>query len=193
MTRTQPDQLTAVLNADPQGGLNQALPLVYEQLRAIARNQLARERPDHTLSATALVHEAYLKLSAQQESQWQNRAQFFAVASTAMRRILVNHARDRVTAKRGGQAAHTDLYEDDLVERLGVEDRLEEILNIDQLLERLSHLDPRAARVVECRYFAGYTNEETAEALDISLITVKRSWRLAQAWLARELGSAALE
>jgi len=185
----QPEDLTQLLNRSVEGdGLPRALPLIYDQLRALARRHLSGERPGHTLSPTALVHEAYLKLNAQRQSHWQNRAQFFAVASMAMRRILVNHARDRVAAKRGSGAVKLELDEAaaeafDLTAR----DRLEEILTVDQLLKRLEAIDPRATRVVECRYFAGYTNEETAEALEVSVITVKRAWRLAQAWLAREL------
>ncbi|MEM9300524.1 MAG: ECF-type sigma factor [Pseudomonadota bacterium] len=182
--------LTALLNTteDGGGGVAAAFEHVYDELRRLAQHQLCAERPDHTLSATALVNEAYLKLAAQDRSRWENRAQFFSVASTAMRRILVNHARDRSRQKRGGGAQRVDLDRGDVLGQLVSEDRYEEILTVDRLLEGLGQVDPRASRVTECRYFAGYTNEETAAALDLSVITVKRSWRLARAWMARELG-----
>jgi len=185
-----PAEITALLNAeDAEGrGVAAVFEYVYDELRRLAQHHLRAERPGHTLSATALVNEAYLKLAGQDRARWANRAQFFSVASTAMRRILVNHARDRTRLKRGGNAERVELERAELAGQLVDEDRCEEILAVDRLLGGLGDLDPRAARVTECRYFAGFTNEETADALGVSVVTVKRSWRLAQAWMARELG-----
>ncbi len=160
---------------------------VYGELQRLAQHHLKSERPGHTLSATALVNEAYLKVASQDRARWANRAQFFSVASTAMRRILVNHARDRTRQKRGGKAERVTLESIEGSGDLVSEDRYEEILTVDRLLGGLAEVDGRAARVTECRYFAGYTNEETAEAMGLSVVTVKRAWRLARAWLAREL------
>lgn len=170
--------------------MDAAFEHVYGELRRLAQHHLGAERPDHTLSATALVNEAYLKLAAQDGMHWTNRAQFFSVASLAMRRILVNHARDRARHKRGGGAERVELDSPALLTQLVDRSRCDEILLVDRLLDGLAELDLRAARVTECRYFAGYTNEETAEALGVSVITVKRSWRLARSWMARELGAA---
>ncbi len=190
---TKPDascsSLTLLLNGEesPDQGFGAAFEQVYGELRRLAQHHLNAERPGHTLSATALVNEAYLKLSAQTRTEWLSRGQFFSVASTAMRRILVNHARDRCRLKRGGGAEQVDLESPDVLSRLVSDDRCAEILAVEGLLEGLAEIDPRAARVTECRYFGGYTNEETADALEVSVITVKRAWRLARAWMAREL------
>lgn len=187
------DDLTALLLAAEGGNpaaLDRALPLVYDELQRLARRHLAGERPGHTLTPTALVHEAYLKLVDQTRARWQGRDQFLAVASLAMRRILVNHARDRRRLKRGGDSPRLSLTSGmDIVEPEQGADA-DFILTLDSLLDRLATFDPRAARVVECRYFAGLDVEETAAALGIGTATVKRDWALARAWLRRELDAA---
>src|SRR5688572_3109341 len=164
-------------------GLDHLLPVVYDELYRLARRQLRDERADHTLGATALVHEAYLKLSGLDRMHWQNRAHFMAVAAQAMRRVLVNHATARTAQKRGGKRERVAL--DDVI--LVTAERAEELIALDAALTRLAERDPRQARVIECRFFAGMSIEETAEALDISPVTVKRDWTLARAWLHREL------
>jgi len=163
--------------------VNALLPLVYGELHAIAENQLYRERKDHTLNATALVHEAYLKLVDQSRVTWQNRAHFLGVAARAMRRILINYAVARRAEKRGGEMIATT-YDDDLVPRASAAD---ELVALDQALVRLQQLDERQAAVVEYRFFGGLTQEEIAEVLGVSVPTVKRDWRLARAWLIHEL------
>jgi RNA polymerase sigma factor (TIGR02999 family) len=163
--------------------LDAVLPAVYEELRQIARRQLSSERGDHTLQPTALVHEAYLKLSRLDRIEWSSREQFFAVAAQAMRRILVDHAVSRRAAKRGGGRTPVPLDEVVLVS----EDDAEQVLVLNDLLSRLEQMEPRLGRVVECRYFAGMSTEETAAALGISAATVKRDWTMARAWLNREM------
>jgi RNA polymerase sigma factor (TIGR02999 family) len=167
-------------------GLDQILPLVYDELRAMARRQLRAERSDHTLQPTALVHEAYLKLVDQDQVAWQNRQHFFSVAAMAMRRLLVDHARERGRLKRGGDQAKVTFT---LSLPLASDDQVAEIVAVDDLLATLAEFDPRAARVVECRYFAGLSVDETAAALELSPRTVKRSWQLARAWLRKEMGA----
>lgn len=164
--------------------LDRLMPLVYEELQRLARHHLRDERAGHTLNTTALVHEAYLKLVDQREVKWQNRAHFFALASMAMRRILVNYARRRNRAKRGGGTPRLTL-DDGLV--VMSDARAEEVVALDEALTRLEALNERAARVVECRFFAGLTIAETSEALGTSATTIKRDWRLAKTWLRREL------
>jgi RNA polymerase sigma factor (TIGR02999 family) len=164
--------------------LDDLVPDVYEDLRRIAHRQLRGERPDHTLGTTALVHEAYLKLAKLDRLAWQSRAHFCAEAARAMRRILVDHAERRRAQKRGGGAPHAS-YEDVLA--LTSEDA-DGLLALHEALERLQRERPRHARVVECRFFGGMSLPEVAEALDLSLATVKRDWQLARAWLNRELG-----
>jgi len=166
-----------------KAALDRLMPIVYDELRQLAKRYLARERPEHTLQPTALVHEAYVKLIDQQSVRWQNRAHFFGIAAQLMRRILVDHARRRDAAKRG-----------DGVRNLALEDfALEtpapalDILALDQLLVTLTALDPQQGRIVELRFFGGLTVEESAEVLGISSTTVKRDWRSAKAWLYREL------
>jgi RNA polymerase sigma factor (TIGR02999 family) len=162
------------------------VPLVYERLHDMARNQMRGERVHHTLSATALVHEAYLKLVDQTRVDWKNRAHFFAIAAQAMRRILINHAQRRLAAKRGaGQAMVT--FDEELV---GGDMRPEELLELDRALERLKQLSGRQVQVVEYRFFAGLTHQETGEVLGVSEATVRLDWRLARAWLSRELRAA---
>ena len=155
-------------------------PVVYEQLKRIASRQLSREASGHSLSTTALVHEVYLKLVDQRRSRFHDRAHFFAIAATAMRRILVDHARRHGTAKRGAGARRVPL---ETVEAMAPEDRAELLVALDASLQRLATLDERQARVVECRFFGGLTEEETATALDVSARTVKRDWAKARAWL----------
>ncbi len=161
------------------------LDLVYYQLRRIAQIRMAEERRDHTLQATALVHEAYLRLSTQQGVHHLNRAQFFAAAGEAMRRILIEHARRRGRVKRGGRAQRTDLSLADVADLSIVGD--EKIVALDEAFRRLESVDPRAAAVVSLRFYAGLTVEQTAEALDLSERTVKRDWEFARSWLFAEL------
>ena len=175
-------ELLLVAQSGSAAALEQLLPLVYDELKRLAARQLRSERSDHTLQTTGLVHEAYLKLIDQRRTTWQNRAHFFGIASQAMRRILVDHARRRGARKRSG--GHPVTLDDDLA-ATGPES--DDVLAVDAALERLAELDPRQARLVELRYFAGLTIEETAEALAISPATVKREWLSAKAWLQREL------
>ncbi len=165
--------------------LDALLPVVYGELRQVAERQMRRERFDHTLQPTALVHEAYVKLSRLDRIKWANRAQFFAIAARVMRRVLVDHATARRAAKRGGGRERVALDEESLA--LGSKEDAENILSLHDALSGLERLEPRLSRIVECRYFAGLTIEETAEALDVSSATVKRDWAVARAWLHREL------
>ncbi len=167
--------------------VDRLLPLVYDELRRVAHRQLGRERPGHTLSTTALVHEAYLRLVDQTRARWVDRAHFFAVAAGVMRRILVDYARRFRAAKRGGDAQHVDL---DLAQ-VSLDERSELLVNLDEALGRLAELNPRLSQVVECRFFGGMTEEETAEALGVTDRTVRRDWIKAKAWLSRELRDSA--
>lgn len=163
----------------------QLFPLVYHELRRLARSHLRRERPDHTLQPTALVNEAYLRLVDQTRVKWRDRAHFFGIASRMMRRILVDHARARKAAKRGGGARKVTLQ--DHAQPADATDV--DLLALDEALTALTTLDPQGARVVELRYFGGLTIEETAEVMGTSPSTVKREWRAARTWLFRELTS----
>jgi RNA polymerase sigma factor (TIGR02999 family) len=171
-----------------QGGnravLDELVPFVYDELRAIASRKLSHERQGHTLDTTALVHEAYLKLVDLDRMQWESRAHFLAIAAQAMRNILVSHAVRRKRIKRGGGAPHERLND---VGTLAVVEA-DRILALDAALHKLSEKNLRHARIVECRFFAGMTIEETASALEISPATAKRDWVLLRAWLSRELG-----
>jgi RNA polymerase sigma factor (TIGR02999 family) len=187
MSQAEVAALLMAAEAGDAAALARVLPLVYDELQDLARRHLGRERAGHTLSPTALVHEAYLKLVDQTRVQWQGRGQFLGVASLAMRRILVNHARDRKRQKRGGDAARLSLTEGLGVAAPGAERDDDFIIRVDALLDRLAKFDPRAAKVVECRYFAGLDVQETAAALSVGTATVKRDWALARAWLRREL------
>jgi RNA polymerase sigma-70 factor (ECF subfamily) len=181
-----PADVTSLLNklaAGDQEAAAQLVPLVYEELRRLAARRLRRERPDHTLQATALVHEAYLKLSAQGNAKWQNRTQFFGVASQVMRRILVDYARGQQRIRRGGKQQKVSL--DDVL--LVSPERTEEVLTVHESLSRLEKLDARQARVVELRYFGGLTIEEIAEVVGISTKTVMRELNVAKAWLYGDL------
>ena len=166
-----------------RAALDEVLPLVYKELRQIASRQLANERANHTLQATALVHEAYLRLIDQHSVDWRNRAHFFSIAAEMMRRILVNHAVSRRAQKRG--EGETLLSLDDMM-NFPNKQNLDLIL-LDEALKRLAEFDPTQARIVEMRFFAGLTNEEVAEVLSVSDSTVKREWRSAKAWLATQL------
>jgi RNA polymerase sigma factor (TIGR02999 family) len=157
--------------------------LLYDDLRAIAHRQLGQERPGHTLSTTALVHEAYERLVDQTRTEWEDRAHFCAVAARAMRRILVDYARRRHALKRGEGQRPLPLDEG----RITVEEQAELLLSLDQALDRLGALSERFCRVVEMRFFGGMTEEETARALDVSVRTVRRDWVKAKAWLYKEL------
>ncbi len=174
--------LSAVESGTP-GALDRAFALVYDELHALAEQTFRDERPDHTLQATALVHELYLRLSAVPLLTWENRRHFFGIAARAMRRILVEHARGRGTVKRN--AGQLITLQDDLV---GVSyDTDDDLVSLDDALQRLDAIAPRAARVVELRYFAGLSIEQTAESLGVSPATVKRDWLTARAWLQRDL------
>ena len=180
--------LRAHVDGDPDA-LQQLLPRVYDELRRIARARLRRERADHTLSTSEVVHEAFLELMPMDRVDWQSRAHFFAVASRAMRNVLVDHAVRRGTAKRGGGVRAEPLH-DLLEEQLAAEERsLDDLIAINDALARLEQLDPRKARVVECRFFGGLSLEETAEALGSSHATVSRDWAFARAWLHKELAA----
>ena len=161
---------------------------VYDELHRQAARAMRRETPEHTLQATALVSEAYLRLIDQRRVQWRNRAHFFGVAAQLMRRILVDHARGRHAAKRGGGMAQLTLGDDDAASG-APDERGVDVLVLNEVLERLATMDPAQARIVELRYFGGLTIEDTAEALGVSPATVKREWAVARAWLRRELGT----
>jgi RNA polymerase sigma factor (TIGR02999 family) len=165
-----------------QNALNDLLPLVYDELRRLARSYLQRERPGHTLQSTGLVNEAYLRLVYQNVS-WQSRAHFFGIAAQMMRRILVDHARARDAAKRGAGDFKVTLDEDIAVS--GARDV--DVIALDIALDNLAKLDPQQGRIVELRFFAGLSIGETSEVLSISPATVKRDWAMAKAWLAREM------
>lgn len=187
MLETQPDRtVTQLLEQVAQGdasAIAHVFPLIYGELRRIAERQLRHEPDGHTLSPTALVHEAYMRLVDYSRVEWSGRAHFLAVAATAMRRILVEHARGHRTEKRGGALRRVPI---DAVE-LGTAERSDLLVALDEALDRLQALDRRQAQVVECRFFGGLTEEETAEALGIGLRTVKRDWAKARGWLHREL------
>jgi RNA polymerase sigma factor (TIGR02999 family) len=188
MTARSPIDVTGLLLAWSDGdekALDQLMPLVYRELRRLAKRYMARERTGHTLQPTALVNEAYLRLVDLNKMRWQNRAHFFAVAAQIMRRILVEFARKRHRHKRGGEA-----------ERVTLEDQLEitseaqpDLVAIDDLLTALTAIDGRLSRVVELRFFGGLTVEETAEVMRVSPQTVNRAWKTAKVWLLRELNT----
>lgn len=168
-----------------QNVVSELVPLLYDELRRLAGHYLRSERADHTLQATALVHEAYMRLVDQREVQWKNRSHFFGIASQVMRRILLDYARSHQAAKRGGLAGKLSLEEVMVVSKENCGD----VLVLDEILKRLEALDPQQAKIVELRVFGGLTVEEAAEVLGISPATVKRDWRMAKAWLTRELGT----
>jgi RNA polymerase sigma-70 factor, ECF subfamily len=186
-----------------EAALGELTSLLYRELRSLAQRHLRRERPNHTIQRTALVHEAFVRLVNQQSVDWRSRAHFFALASTVMRRILVDHARSRLSSKRGGGTPLVSLDEittpadetdqarraeiESIADQAGDGDSDEDIAAIDEALNRLAVIDSRQVQIVQMRYFGGLTIEETAQALEISDATVKREWALARAWLKREL------
>lgn len=177
-------QLLIEWNKGSEAALEELMPLVYGELQQIARRHLRREANTRTLQTTALVHEAYLKLIDQTRINWQNRSQFFAIAAQLMRRILIDHARKRLSGKRGGHAVKISLDEgtvDISDERAG------ELIALDEALRKLAAEDPQKARLVELRYFGGLSIEETAEVLEVGTATVIRQWRIVKAWLYKEI------
>ncbi|PYV64518.1 MAG: RNA polymerase subunit sigma-70 [Acidobacteria bacterium] len=185
MTRP-PHEVTELLVAWSEGdraALDQLTPLVYEELHRLARNHMSRERQGHTLQTSALVNEAYLRLIDQKNVRWQNRAQFFSIASRLMRRILVDHARSHRYAKRGGDIRRVSLDEAAVL----AQESAAELVALDDALKSLAALDPRKCQVVELRFFGGMSVEESAEVLGVSVVTVMRDWSTAKAWLQRAM------
>jgi RNA polymerase sigma-70 factor, ECF subfamily len=179
--------VTALLlawNSGDPAALDALIPVVYQELHRLARRYITRESPGHPLQATALVHEAYLRLIDASQIQWQNRAHFFAVSANLMRRILVDDARSRNYEKRGGQAQHVTLEDSRIVST----EQFPDLLALDDALNSLAAFDARKSRVVELRFFGGLSVEETAAVLDVSARTVLADWSFAKAWLLRELG-----
>ena len=177
-------QLLLKWSQGEQGAMDELLPLVYRELHKIAHRYLNKERGEHTLQTTALVHEAYIKLIDQNRVQWQNRAHFFGIAAQAMRRILVDNARQRLSGKRGSGAEKISIEDN----QIDVSDeKASNLIELDFALKKLAELDPNKARLVELRYFGGLSLEETAEVLGVSRPTVIRQWRLAKAWLYNEI------
>lgn len=178
-------QLLAEVTRGNRAAVDQLLPLLYAELRRMAGGQLRKERPDHTLQATALVHEAYLRLVDQRAVSWQNRAHFMGVAAQVMRYVLLDYAKQHGAAKRGGNVQKLSLGEDLVFSG----DSAEQLIALDEALTGLSELDPQQAKVVELRFYGGLSVEETAEVLSISTATVKREWSMARAWLRQQLAS----
>ena len=186
-------EITGLLRAWGRGdqvAFDQLMPLVYDRLRAQARRQLRGERSGGLLQTTALVHEVYLRLIGTQEVSWQDRVHFFALSAQIMRRVLVDAARARTAAKRGGRGVRQEHSSPvDLDQIPTIDSSASSLCALDDALEGLSRIDPRRARVIELRFFGGLSVEETAEVLEVSPQTVMRDWRLARAWIARELRS----
>ena len=186
MDESSQSEITQILhdwNSGDEGAHERLLPYVYDELKRQARRLMSRERVNHTLQPTALVHEAFLRLAKQGGVDWQNRSHFYGIASRLMRQILIDHARQHGATKRGDAQIHLSL--DDV--SVSLETRASSILALDDALERLAKLDERQAKIVEMRFFGGLSNLEIAEALDISERTVVRSWSVAKLWLYREL------
>jgi len=183
----QVTQLLADWRQGEEAALEKLTPLVYEELRRLAHRYMAGQQPDHTLQTTALVNEAYLRLVDQTKPSFANRSHFFAVAATAMRQILVNHAKAQQRLKRGGGASKVDLDTAALISP----EQTKTVLDVDEALERLAQLDSRKAQVVELKYFGGLNQDEIAEVLKISIVTVRRDWLFARAWLYTELQNVA--
>ncbi len=187
------EDLTQLLREASRGNkaaFDRMLPLVYEQLKALAKNRLSVERDGHTLNTTALVHETYLKLVNQERVEWQSRSHFYAVAAQAMRRILVDHARARTTSKRGQVAPHVSLDIADLdvgSDAFSLDDHAAELVALNDALDRLAEFNPRGAQVVEARFFGGLSYREIAEVFGTSEITVRRAWTVSKAWLGQRL------
>lgn len=176
-------QLLAEWSDGNQTALDKLYPLVYDELHRMANRYMNRERKDHTLQTTALIHEAYVRLVDQKHVHWTNRAHFFAISAQIMRRILIDHARRHAYDKRGGGAQKVSLDETAII----AGDRASDMLLLDEALKRLAEMDPRRGQVVELRYFGGLNNEEIADVLKISENTVTRDWNMARAWLYQEL------
>jgi len=186
-SREDVTRLLADLSAGRTGAGDELLPLVYDELRALARSYMRRERPGHTLQTTALVHEAFLKLGGGEEIPWENRAHFMMVAARAMRRILIDHARSKRSERKGGDREREPLEEDAAVIMDGGDSSID-MLALDHALKKLAEVDPRIVQVVELRYFAGLSVEDTAKVLSVSPSTVKNEWRMAKAWLMHRMG-----
>ena len=185
VSRPKPEDVTEILNRFADGqeqALEELLPLVYDELRRLARGHLRRERPDHTLQPTALVNEAYLRLADQHSVRWKNREHFFGIASRLMRRILVDHARKKRAEKRGGGATLIEFEE-----QKGTPGEPRDVIALDEALTAFAELDPRASRLVELRAFGGLELAEAARVLSVSPATAKRDWSAAKAWLKREM------
>jgi RNA polymerase sigma factor (TIGR02999 family) len=179
-------QVTRLLNDWSDGdstALDELIPIIYDELRSLAAHYLRRERADHTLQPTALVHEAYFRLVDQKEVRWQSRAHFFGIAAQMMRRVLIDHAKSQGRAKRGGGRQKVDL---DQAAGLS-EEQASEVMALDDALEALARIDPRKSKIVELRYFGGLSVEETAEVLGVSPNTIMRDWAMAKAWLYNEI------
>jgi RNA polymerase sigma factor (TIGR02999 family) len=179
-------EVTQILHEWSGGDRNapeRLMPFVYDELRRLARAFLSKERGEHTLQPTALVHEAYLRLVDQTRANWQNRSHFYGIAASMMRRVLIDHARAHATGKRGGAAIRLSI--DDL--QIPLEQRAAGLLDLDEALQRLTEMDERKGRIVEMRFFGGLSDEEVAEALGVSVRTVLRDWKTARLWLYREL------
>ena len=181
MSPQEVTQLLADWGKGDRSALDKLFPLVHSELRRIAQRQMSQERPGHTLQATALVNEAYLKLAGQQGFDWQNRAHFFAVCAQVMRHILIDHARAHARDKRGGGAVKVSLNDALVV----AEDQASHFIALDEALRVLERLDPQKGKIVELRYFGGLSVEEAAEVMNISPRTVRREWQRAKAWLYR--------
>ena len=189
MSEHSPNEITRMLIELTDGNqevVNQILPHIYDELRRLAGTYLRKERSNHTLQPTALVHEGYMKLIDQRQVKWQNRAHFFGIAAQVMRRILMDHARKHLANKRGGDAEILPIEEEILVVS---HDKSAELVALDDALQQLAEVDPQKARIVELRYFGVLSIEETAEVVGISVPTVNRHWRMAKAWLYSELSN----
>ena len=183
-----PQEITQLLltwSKGDESALDQLIPLVYPELRRMARAYMGRENSEHTLQTSALINEAYLRLVNQQQVEWQDRAHFFAVAAQIMRHILVDHARKYRRDKRGGGTEHVPL--DDIA--VACDERATELMALDDALNRLAALDARKSQIVELRFFGGLTVDETAEVMKLAPITIMREWRAAKAWLGREVSA----
>jgi RNA polymerase sigma factor (TIGR02999 family) len=187
MTEADPKTVTRLLDAARDGdsqAADQLLPLVYEELRRLARSRLAKESPGQTLQATELVHEAFLRLVGTADPGWESRAHFFGAAARAMRQILIDRARRKAAQKYGGDQQRASADDSDIV----IQPPSVDLLALDEALGKLEARDPRKARIVELRYFAGFNEEETAEVLGVTSRTIQREWRFIRTWLHRELG-----
>lgn len=188
MSSSEASEITQVLhewNSGDERARERLIPFVYDELRRQARRMMSAERRGHTLQPTALVHEAFMRLSAESGIEWKNRSHFFGIASRLMRQILIDHARLHATAKRGNRAIHFSL--DDV--QIPAEERADSLLVLNDVLDRLEKFDEQQAKIVEMRFFGGMSNAEIAENLDISERTVVRDWQAARLWLCRELNS----